>query len=171
MCLKCIDYLLPISDAKSWTEAEKEWLHPPKRVRPIKKKCICGIPIVKNFKITNLKNGKTEVMGSCCILNTWEHYKIMTDAVNNYKCLVCDVTIKRSSVKQHLKSNKHLKYEKLSEEYRKCIECDFYNILIIEPSYKTKCKLCYLKSKGYTICPICEKVKKLNDYKYCYNCK
>jgi len=171
MCLKCINYLLPISEAESWTEAEKEWLHPPKEVDSVKSHCICNVPIKKNFRITNLKNGKTEIMGSCCIKNTWAHYKIMIDAVNNYKCLICKVTIKCSSVKQHLTSNKHMKNEQLTKDYRSCIECDIYNIGINEPAYKTRCKLCYLKLKGLTICPRCDKVKKLNDYKYCYNCK
>jgi len=91
----------------------------------------------------------------------------------------------RKKLKEQKKINKKKKeeYEKLISEFRKCMDCNKFNIPINEPSFKKTCKDCYIsknkskrlndREKTHKPCEICKKYKVKIEYermKYCWDC-
>jgi len=91
----------------------------------------------------------------------------------------------RKKLKEQKKIYKQKKeeYEKLISEFRKCNDCNEYNIPIDEPIYKKVCLECFKskneikrlndKKETHKPCEICKEYKVKKEYersKYCWNC-
>jgi len=90
---------------------------------------------------------------------------------------------KKIRTEKEINKKKKEEYEKLISEYRKCMDCNKFNIPINEPSVKKRCKNCYIsineskrlndRKKTHKPCEICKKYKVKIEYermKYCWDC-
>jgi len=144
--------------------------------RSLKSTCICGQRIEEICYL--FKDGDIKlIIGNVCVKK-----HIITNKNHplhkKYKKV-------RKKIRTEKKINKKKKeeYEKLISEYRKCMDCNKFNIPINEPSVKKRCKNCYIsineskrlndRKKTHKPCEICKKYKVKIEYermKYCWDC-
>jgi len=140
-------------------------------------KCMCGHPILYNFKYKHISNGDFFVLGSCCIKKFSTHYQ------KERKCKECNEPIKKNN--DNLckdcrdcrdEKNRLELYEitrlKLIREYENKCRCKKCNMEKKDDKYKLcyTCKFGETKKKTYTECINCDKRKKEDTYMRCYEC-
>lgn len=122
--------------------------------------CICGQPIKEICYL--YKDGKIKlIIGNVCV----KKYIITNKKHPLYKKFKKE----RKKLKEQKKIYKQKKeeYEKLISEFRKCNDCNKYNISINEPSYKKICLECFKSKNKHKPKTLVEKMK---THKQCVNC-
>jgi hypothetical protein len=121
--------------------------------------CICG-HVINQICILKRDNQNKLIVGIDCVKK---------NIIKNDKKHILYKKLKR--IKKKLKKEKQIiketkeEYEKLISEFRKCNDCNKYNISINEPSYKKICLECFKsKNKPKTL------VEKMKTHKQCVNC-
>lgn len=138
--------------------------------------CICGQPIKEICYLYKDGNIKL-IIGNVCV----KKYIITNKKHPLYKKFKKE----RKKLREQKKIYKQKKeeYEDLISKFRKCNDCNKYNISINEPSYKKICLECFKsknkpktlveKMKTHKPCEICKKYKVKKEYermKYCWDC-
>ena len=139
--------------------------------------CICG-HIINKICYLRKDGEKKLIVGLDCVEK---------NIIKNDKKHILYKKLKKIK-KKIKKQNKIIKetkeeYEKLISEFRKCMDCNKFNIPINEPSYKKSCSDCYIsknkskrlndRKKTHKPCEICKKYKVKIEYermKYCWDC-
>lgn len=172
MCKTCQEILLPLSENKEdWNKAKHEWDQEATRDYEHKCECICGHDIEHNFVLENKINNNGVIVGSVCVNTVFVGCNVLLDSVNKYTCDICNKKILRSSKKAHEESQKHIDNQTIRENWRKCEDCNKYEIKITEPAFKKKCIICFKLSKGLKKCWGCNIWRKIGkSYAYCYKC-
>lgn len=170
MCIVCKDKLLSGSASDNWDSAEIEWQYLGEERKT--SKCICGQHIEIEYKLINHATNTTFILGSVCINNVFDKIKSkkLLSKVNNIYCNHCNNLYKKQTFKKHLESQKHIDNFNLKTNWKMCEDCCEYNLPIDD--WKTKCRPCYSKSKGYRKCRRCHKfnIKLDVPYRYCFKC-
>lgn len=146
--------------------------------RNFKSTCICGQSIEEICYL--YKDGNINlIVGNVCV----KKYII----TNKNHPLHKKFKKERKKLREQKKIYKQKKeeYEKLISEFRKCNDCNKYNIPIDEPSYKKICLECFKsknkhkpktlleKMKTHKLCVNCNEYKVKKEYermKYCWDC-
>lgn len=174
MCNKCKQILLPMStNMTDWETAKKEWNKEAEEMPPLKTSCICGVNIYKNFKVFNMTNTSSAIVGSVCINTIFTGCNILLDSVNKFVCKICKKQILKTSKDSHNKTKTHLKNVEKAKKMKKCKGCGIMKDRKIEylKSWSPLCTNCFYKTKGKKKCVQCNKYDKIGDqWTRCYDC-
>lgn len=139
--------------------------------------CICG-HVIHQICFLKRDDENKLIVGIDCV----EKNIIKNDKKHILYKKLKKIKKKMKKEKQIIKETKE-EYEKLISEFRKCNDCNKYNISVNEPSYKKVCLECFKsknkikrlndKKKTHKPCEICKEYKVKKEYeriKYCWDC-
>jgi len=147
----------------------------------IQSTCICGHIITQICFLKKYKEIKL-IIGTDCVEKNIIHHSNIIDKNHPFYKKFKKIKKKIRAEKKIIKQTKE-EYEKLISEFRKCMDCNKFNIPINEPSFKKTCKDCYIfkneskrlndRKKTHKPCEICKEYKVKIEYermKYCWDC-